>query len=785
MDDISLKLLQDVRALHSYLDSAGLPHPSFDKNTPPVVLPNDAPLEVQNAREQIMDAALRLFRLAAGPSDHISHARTAYEDVATLQWLWHFQNLRLTNVAVTHAKSIIRMAIITGLFEEPTPQQISHSATSLYIRSNEPNRTWAAWICDIYVPAAAAMAAVHTKWPRSLSRTHTSYSFANDTELPFFEHLAQLPERKARLQGLIKTVSSLQKHNLKHTIAGFDWASLGEATVVDVGGSTGHVSIALAHLPEVIENAPFHLASLSDSTALASRITYLTHSFLTPQPTQGAAVYFLRMILHDWPTDDAINILSHLVPALGKNSRIIVMDSLLPDLGSVPLTKERLLRVQDLTMLQNFNDGERVLEDWRQMFARVEGACLLIALIAYIVRFVVNRETALPADSLEYALYKNTRFPECYQNLTITAETTCADVEVALRANIVQDGITIMTEPQLQVIPSIPRDSAFRPTLLRLWTQTAVLYLGALYQFSLRLHAAYRSQSSRCKGLRKLNPLTWLIHAYDLVSWAWWWITFAIFAAAPDRASLPFVLGWMTPWKYHGLIKYHPYSCIFHRHPQRVKVARWALYLLTIGQWGATIYTLTQTLLSRSHPTISGYGMRAPNPSYDCDRARVLSGPGTTSCSANQLCNNRTSLYVDAPFGGTTSIANACVITVMSALSALAGMPLLTSVSQIFVDRPHNPFRASRRELARRLREGFNFFDLGTDTWFAITSVLIIIIGGLAFGETINVYREPADAAFNVDWMCHAVHVSLSQWRFYLDVEAGRPLRLAQMWFGA
>jgi 6-hydroxytryprostatin B O-methyltransferase len=77
MEDIVTKLLQDVRALHDYLDTAGLPHPSFDKNTPPVVLPYDAPLEVQNAREQIMDAALRLFRLAAGPSDHISQARTA------------------------------------------------------------------------------------------------------------------------------------------------------------------------------------------------------------------------------------------------------------------------------------------------------------------------------------------------------------------------------------------------------------------------------------------------------------------------------------------------------------------------------------------------------------------------------------------------------------------------------------------------------------------------------------------------------------------------------------
>jgi 6-hydroxytryprostatin B O-methyltransferase len=89
-------------------------------------------------------------------------------------------------------------------------------------------------MCDISLPAAAAMVAAQTKWPRSLSRTHTSYNFANNTELPFFEHLAQLPERKARLQGLMKAVSSLQKHNLKHTIAGFDWASLAEATIVDV-----------------------------------------------------------------------------------------------------------------------------------------------------------------------------------------------------------------------------------------------------------------------------------------------------------------------------------------------------------------------------------------------------------------------------------------------------------------------------------------------------------------------------------------------------------------------
>lgn len=83
-------------------------------------------------------------------------------------------------------------------------------------------------------------------------------------------------------------------------------------------------------------------------------------------------MYFLRMILHDWPTDDAVKVLSQLVPVLAKNSRIIVMDSVMPDPGALPLQIERVLRAQDLTMLQSFNAQERAAEDWREMFNKVD-----------------------------------------------------------------------------------------------------------------------------------------------------------------------------------------------------------------------------------------------------------------------------------------------------------------------------------------------------------------------------------------------------------------------------
>ncbi len=76
MEELGVKLEQNIKTLNAYLDASELPRPSFDRDTPPAVLPHDAPPEVQDARQQIMDASLRLFRLAAGPSEYISHFRT-------------------------------------------------------------------------------------------------------------------------------------------------------------------------------------------------------------------------------------------------------------------------------------------------------------------------------------------------------------------------------------------------------------------------------------------------------------------------------------------------------------------------------------------------------------------------------------------------------------------------------------------------------------------------------------------------------------------------------------
>lgn len=130
---------------------------------------------------------------------------------------------------------------------------------------------------------------------------------------------------------------------------GFDWASLGEATVVDVGGSSGGVSILLAErfpalnfvvqdLSEAIEGAAEKVP-----TNVARRIRFMTHDFFTDQ-TVVAKVYLLRAIFHNWPDAYCVKILQKLIPALQDGAKIIINDSLLPEPGTLTVLPERNVR---------------------------------------------------------------------------------------------------------------------------------------------------------------------------------------------------------------------------------------------------------------------------------------------------------------------------------------------------------------------------------------------------------------------------------------------------------
>ena len=150
----------------------------------------------------------------------------------------------------------------------------------------------------------------------------------------------------------MKSFTSNAGQSPSHLATGYPWSDIPpNSTVIDVGGSEGHVSVAIAQrhqhlkfvvqdLPEVIETAK--LPNDVDA-GVRERVRFEVHDFLTDQRTQGE-VFLLRWILHDWPDQYVVRILRHLRPALRPGNKIIVNDQLMPEPGHVGPIVERQIR---------------------------------------------------------------------------------------------------------------------------------------------------------------------------------------------------------------------------------------------------------------------------------------------------------------------------------------------------------------------------------------------------------------------------------------------------------
>jgi hypothetical protein len=154
-----------------------------------------------------------------------------------------------------------------------------------------------------------------------------------------------------------------------------------DSLVVDVGGGIGHISAAVArehaHLKFVIQDFGDLIEEsrlLLQEKGVADRVRFHVHSFFDPQPetTRGAAVYFLRNIMHNWSDLYCRRILKPIIEAMGPDSRIVICDIILPETNTMMKTRESIVRALDLTMLSMFNGKERSYDEWQELFISVD-----------------------------------------------------------------------------------------------------------------------------------------------------------------------------------------------------------------------------------------------------------------------------------------------------------------------------------------------------------------------------------------------------------------------------
>ncbi|MCJ1316072.1 hypothetical protein MMC15_001392 [Xylographa vitiligo] len=369
--------------LDLYYTSQGFASPSWNLDTPPRIPLSDT---AQASQDALLDAMDELKALVQGPMPFlINKASEAQSALLGLDAITRFgmagtfpvggeasfaEISGACGLAEDDAKRFLRFAMLDRVFKEPRKGIVAHTPASKALADPLFN-SCVYQICQEMWRSASRTVDAMVKWPGSQEPTQTGFSLANDTTDPMFVELAKDPARAQRFANAMTFFTMKPGYESKYVVEGYDWAAIGKGLLVDIGGSHGIHSIAIAeHFPDIrciVQDRPDMIATAEVPPALKGRFEFVPHDFFTEQPT-CADVFLLRWILHDWSDKYAIRILKSLVPALRHGAKIVVVEVCLPEPGTLILSQERQARILDMGMKQLFNAKERDKDDWIQLF---------------------------------------------------------------------------------------------------------------------------------------------------------------------------------------------------------------------------------------------------------------------------------------------------------------------------------------------------------------------------------------------------------------------------------
>ena len=146
----------------------------------------------------------------------------------------------------------------------------------------------------------------------------------------------------------------------------YDFAEI--SSIVDVGGGQGSLLEKILQFNSDMRGTVFDTASTIERTkqlhgnnAWGRRCSYVSGDFFTSVP-QGANAYLLSGVIHDWDDDRAIRILKTCRRAMTVNSRVLLVDMVVPDNGVNCFSK-----LLDLNMLVMNGGRERTETEFRTL----------------------------------------------------------------------------------------------------------------------------------------------------------------------------------------------------------------------------------------------------------------------------------------------------------------------------------------------------------------------------------------------------------------------------------
>jgi acetylserotonin N-methyltransferase len=184
---------------------------------------------------------------------------------------------------------------------------------------------------------------------------------------PLFSHFFQTKEAAREfLLGMhgFGLLSSPQ------VVAAFDLSRFRQ--LVDLGGATGHLSIAACRRYPDLQAMVFDLPDaiplakeVVGSSPVGDRIT-VTHGDFFTDPLPAGDLFALGRILHDWTEEKILKLLARIIDRLPPRGALLIAEKLLDEGKTGP----RSAQMQDLNMLTVTEGKERTLSEYETLLKR-------------------------------------------------------------------------------------------------------------------------------------------------------------------------------------------------------------------------------------------------------------------------------------------------------------------------------------------------------------------------------------------------------------------------------
>jgi len=187
-----------------------------------------------------------------------------------------------------------------------------------------------------------------------------SPAFHNVFGASLFDYLQQNVDAADAFNQGMANVSSMLAYAV---LMAYDFTGI--SSIVDIGGGQGKLLEKILQFNPDISGTVFDTPSTIEramqqvgNNGWRRRCSYVTGDFFTSVP-QGADAYLLSGVIHDWDDGRALTILRNCRRAMTENSKLLLVDMIVPDAASASFSK-----LLDLNMLVMNGGRERTTAEF-------------------------------------------------------------------------------------------------------------------------------------------------------------------------------------------------------------------------------------------------------------------------------------------------------------------------------------------------------------------------------------------------------------------------------------